>query len=75
MIKVQIEEAEGQLKQLVEEVAGGEEVVITSPDGRSFQIIPLAVPQPRPRFGSAKGLIRIAADFDKPLDDFKDYEP
>ena len=24
-------------------------------------------------FGSAKGLIKIASDFDAPLDDFKDY--
>lgn len=30
------------------------------------------VRQPR-IFGSAKGLIKIADDFDAPLDDFKDY--
>ncbi len=27
----------------------------------------------RPRFGSAKGKYRMAADFDAPLDIFKDY--
>ncbi len=33
-----------------------------------------AKPKPRPRFGSAKEDIQfIAADFDAPLDDFKDY--
>jgi hypothetical protein len=26
-----------------------------------------------PRFGSAKGLLTISADFDKPLADFKEY--
>ncbi|WP_372935054.1 type II toxin-antitoxin system VapB family antitoxin [Mariniphaga sediminis] len=26
-----------------------------------------------PKFGSAKGQIFISPDFDKPLDDFKDY--
>jgi hypothetical protein len=30
-------------------------------------------PKPRPRFGSAKGLIHIAPDFDEPLEDFKPY--
>ncbi len=28
---------------------------------------------PRPKFGSAKGLIWMAPDFDEPLEDFKDY--
>lgn len=26
-----------------------------------------------PRFGSAKGKIRMSADFDEPLEDFKEY--
>ena len=26
-----------------------------------------------PKFGSAKGKIRMSADFDAPLDDFKEY--
>lgn len=26
-----------------------------------------------PKFGSAKGKIEMSADFDEPLDDFKDY--
>ncbi|MCE7040612.1 DUF2281 domain-containing protein [Dyadobacter sp. CY312] len=26
-----------------------------------------------PKFGSAKGKIKMSADFDAPLDDFKDY--
>lgn len=28
-----------------------------------------------PKFGSAKGLISMAADFDEPLEDFSDYMP
>jgi hypothetical protein len=35
----------------------------------------LSEPEPRPRFGSAKGRIKISEDFDEPLKDFKDYEP
>ena len=29
--------------------------------------------KPVPKFGSAKGLIKMSADFDEPLDDFADY--
>jgi hypothetical protein len=29
--------------------------------------------KPKARFGSAKGLIHIAPDFDEPLEDFKPY--
>lgn len=29
--------------------------------------------KPRPQFGSARGLIRMAEDFDEPLADFEDY--
>jgi hypothetical protein len=31
------------------------------------------VTKPRPKAGSAKGLITIADDFDEPLDDFSEY--
>ena len=29
--------------------------------------------KPIPQFGSAKGKIKMASDFDEPLDDFKEY--
>jgi hypothetical protein len=29
--------------------------------------------KPAPKAGSAKGLVQVAADFDKPLEDFKPY--
>jgi len=35
--------------------------------------IPNASEKPKPKFGSAKGLIHIAPDFDEPLEDFKPY--
>ena len=28
---------------------------------------------PKPKFGSAKGMFKVNADFDEPLEDFKDY--
>ena len=32
-----------------------------------------AAHEPRPQFGSAKGLGYMTADFEEPLEDFKDY--
>ncbi len=29
--------------------------------------------RPRPRFGSARGRVKMAPDFDAPLDDFAEY--
>lgn len=41
MIKVNLKEAQGDLEHLVEEAAGGEEVIITRRDGARFRIVPL----------------------------------
>ncbi|RPH56374.1 prevent-host-death protein [bacterium] len=75
MIRITLEEAERRLADLVDEAAAGEEVIIRRGDGAAFQILPLSTSQPRPRFGSAKGLIRVPDDFDEPLPDFEDYKP
>lgn len=42
MIKVNLKEAGGDLEHLVEEAAGGEEVIITRRDGARFRIVPLS---------------------------------
>ncbi|PYQ55684.1 MAG: hypothetical protein DMF53_27585 [Acidobacteria bacterium] len=41
MIKVNLKDAEGDLEHLVEEAAGGEEVILTRGDGARFRIVPL----------------------------------
>ncbi|MCL1992225.1 MAG: DUF2281 domain-containing protein [Spirochaetes bacterium] len=45
------------------------------PVGRAVIAFTLARQEPRgvPVFGCAKGQFKMAADFDEPLDDFKDY--
>ncbi|XGV99572.1 MAG: type II toxin-antitoxin system Phd/YefM family antitoxin [Leptolyngbya sp. BL-A-14] len=73
MQQVNLKDAATQLADLVEAAASGEDVVITRSDGASFQIVPLA--KPRPKFGSAKGLVSISEDFDAPLEAFEDYAP
>ncbi|PSB25720.1 type II toxin-antitoxin system Phd/YefM family antitoxin [Stenomitos frigidus] len=73
MHQVNLKEEASQLAALIEEVASGEEVVITRSDGTSFQIVQLNTAKPRPKFGSAKGLVSLSDDFDAPLEDFEDY--
>lgn len=75
MHQVNLTEAATQLAILIEKVVRGEEVIITRSDGKSFQIVPISTPKPRPRFGSAKGLVKMSDDFDDLLADFQDYYP
>jgi prevent-host-death family protein len=65
-------EAKTHLAELIEAAASGEEVIITRGDGSLFKIVPVPSPKPVPKFGSARGLITIANDFNEPLEGFKD---
>jgi antitoxin (DNA-binding transcriptional repressor) of toxin-antitoxin stability system len=75
MYKVDLKEAENNLAELIESAFSGEDVIITRSDGASFKIVLITKEEPRPKFGSAKGLIEMSDDFDEPLDDFKEYAP
>lgn len=75
MHKIALKEAELKLAELIEEAAGGQEVIIVRGDGTSFKIVPILSEKPYPKFGSAKGLIEMSDDFDEALEDFKDYAP
>jgi len=75
MYQVNLKEAETQLAELIEKAASGEEVVITRSDGTSFKIMPIGTVGAIPKFGSAKGLVKMSEDFDEPLEDFEEYAP
>ena len=75
MHTVGLKEAAERLAELIDEVASGEEVVITRDDGAIFKIVPVALMPPLPKFGSAKGQVKMREDFDEPLDDFQAYAP
>jgi len=75
MHTVGLKEAAGRLAELIDEVASGEEVVITRDDGATFKIIPVALMPPFPKFGSAQGQVKMREDFDEPLEDFQAYAP
>ena len=73
MQTVTIQEAQAHLPQLLEQLRPGEELTITQ-QGEPLAKVKKAERGSWPcKSGSAKGKIRMAADFDAPLDDFKEY--
>ena len=74
MRKVELDEAQARLPELIEEAASGEDVVIERGDGASFRLVPVAEPERRPRrAGGARGLITMRDDFDDPIPGFEPY--
>lgn len=73
MQQVDIEEAKTSLPALIDAAVQGEEVVIAKDGEHVVRLVPVSRAKPRPRFGSAAGLITMADDFDEPLDDFEEY--
>lgn len=68
-LQVNVHEAKTQLSQLLQRVSCGEDVIIARA-GKPIAClsrIPQELEQRRP--GSARGLIRVAPDFDAPLPD------
>jgi prevent-host-death family protein len=72
MQTITLDEAQAHLVDLVEAAIRGETVVITK-DGQQIQLVPVQPPVRRPQFGSARGQITMADDFDDPLTDFDEY--
>jgi prevent-host-death family protein len=70
---VNIHEAKTHLSRLIEEALAGEEIVIARGNQPVVRLVLVESARPERSLGWAKGLIRIAADFDAPLDDFAGY--
>ncbi len=73
MKTVTIHEAKTHLSRLVKACVEGEEIVIARGKVPMVKLVPLAsVNKPR-QLGLHRGLIRMAEDFDEPLDDLAEY--
>lgn len=72
MYQVSLAEATKRLRDLINAAISGEAVFIKN-DHQVVQLVPVEPSQRRPQFGSAKGLITMADDFDAPLMDFEEY--
>ena len=73
MTKVNLDIVQKQLPRLIEDVVLGDHIIIMRGNEPVAQLLPISKSKPKPIFGSAKGLIRVADDFDDPLDDFAEY--
>ncbi len=73
--RVKLDEAKVRLPDLIEAAIRGEEVFILKDGHPVVQLVPLKPPERHPQFGSAKGLVVMAEDFDAPLEDFSEYMP
>jgi len=72
---ITVEEAQAKLKELIHQLAPGEEVIITENQQPVAKLVSEpAKPKQRPGPGLCKGMITyIAPDFDAPLEDMKEY--
>ncbi len=73
MHHVNVDDAKARLSDLVNAAASGEAVYIVDSHQQVVQLVPVKFEAPRPRFGSAAGLITMADDFDAPLPDMEEY--
>jgi len=74
MNQISLEEAKIHLKELVDAALKGEEVLIAKDQEHIVKLTPVSAIKSLPQFGSAKGQIWMADDFDAPLEDFAEYE-
>ena len=72
---VTIHQAKTNLSRLIQAAVAGEDVVIARGKTPLVRLVQVKRSKPKRQFGFAKGQVRIAPDFDAPLEDFADYEP
>lgn len=73
--RMTVEEAQSRLKELIDQLAPGEEIVLTENQQRVARLVgerPARPPRPAPGLGKGS-ILFMAPDFDEPLDDFKEY--
>lgn len=73
MSSVTLQEAQTHLPDLLDRLQPGEECTITKGGVPLAQIKKAELTLWPCKAGSAKGMIRFAADFDEPLEEFKEY--
>jgi antitoxin (DNA-binding transcriptional repressor) of toxin-antitoxin stability system len=71
---ITVDEAQARLKELIQQMAPGEEVIITENQQQVAKLVSQPTKRPRPGPGLGKGsIIYMAPDFDAPLEDMMEY--
>jgi prevent-host-death family protein len=74
MPQINIAEAKAHFSEIIRQALLGEEVIIAKGNRPLVKIVPLKSATTQRTPGSGKGqLLRMADDFDEPLEDFKEY--
>jgi len=73
MKQVNLAEAKARLSELIDAALRGERVVIARRNRPLVLLSPVEGSRVRPRFGIVAGKVRMAPDFDEPLEDFAEY--
>ena len=73
MQQVTLDEAKTRLDDLIDAALQGDAVSIIADGERAVLLVPVSIRKQGGHFGSARGLIEMADDFDAPLEDFKEY--
>ena len=71
--EVTIGEAKTNFSELVRRAEAGEEIIVRRGRFPVARIVPLEKRARTQGFGALKGQIRVADDFDEPLDEFAEY--
>ena len=66
---IDIKDVQSQIFQMIEQVSKGEEVIITKDEQALVKLVSAVGFKKQRQFGSAKGLIKMADDFDEPLEE------
>jgi antitoxin (DNA-binding transcriptional repressor) of toxin-antitoxin stability system len=72
VVNIKLDEAATHLPDLIKAAVNGEDVFIVADDKQLVQLVPIPHSKRPRKAGSAKGQITISADFDAPLDNFKE---
>lgn len=73
MTQIELQQAILCFPALAELAVSGEEVIIAKNKEPFIKLVRIKPPKKRRRFGSAKGLLKLADDFTAPLEEFKEY--
>ncbi len=74
VVNVNYDDLKAKIMDMIEAALRGDKVVITKNGKQIVQLVPMK-PARKPKFGSAKGKVKFAPDFDAPLADFSEYMP
>lgn len=73
MERQSLQEAQDHLRQLINDARHGKTVLILDETEQAIQLVPPTTSAKPRQAGSARGLVKMAPDFDAPLPDFNDY--